>query len=80
MPKKLEKKSSNPSKQSKLKKSKKIQKAKKESGFSHPEKTDFSPLYKEHKVIMNQNGCDIDAMIQLRHKIHQNPEGGYAEI
>ena len=29
---------------------------------------------------MNENGGDIDAMIVLRRKIHQHPEGGWQEI
>ena len=29
---------------------------------------------------MEANGCDIDAMIRLRRHIHQNPEGGFAEV
>lgn len=29
---------------------------------------------------MNANGCDVDAMINIRQKIHQHPEGGFKEF
>ena len=28
---------------------------------------------------MNRNGCDVDAMIRLRQKIHSYPEGAFDE-
>ena len=28
---------------------------------------------------MDANGCDIDSMINLRHKLHSHPEGGFKE-
>ena len=35
-------------------------------GFTREGKTDFTPLFKEHKRVMNLNGGDIDNMIRLR--------------
>ena len=48
--------------------------------FTRPEKTDFSPLYKKHRVDMVKVGCDVDAMVAVRRKIHAHPEGGFQEV
>ena len=48
--------------------------------FTRPGKTDFTPLYKQHRAIMIKAGCDVDSMIIVRRKIHAHPEGGFAEV
>ena len=47
--------------------------------FTRAGKTDFTPLYKKHRVEMNKAGCDVNAMIAIRQKIHKHPEGGFKE-
>ena len=52
----------------------------KKDGFTRDEKTDFTSLYTAHRAEMKANGCDVDAMIEMRRAIHQNAEGGFQEI
>ena len=40
-------------------------------------KLDFSEDYEKHKKTMIQNGCDINKVVEIRHKIHSHPEGGF---
>ena len=48
--------------------------------FTRPGKTDFTPLYKNHRKEMNAAGCDLDAMITLRQKLHSRAEGAFKEV
>ena len=44
---------------------------------TRPEKTDFEPLYTEHRRILEDHGLNIDKMIELRRFIHKHPEGEF---
>ena len=49
---------------------------------TRPEKTDFAPLYKKHKEIMESKECGLkmEEMINFRKEIHKHPEGGFKEF
>lgn len=48
--------------------------------FTRASKTDFEPLYKEHRSAMTKSGCDVAQVIKIRQTIHSHAEGAFKEF
>ena len=48
--------------------------------FTREGKTDFTEHFKNHKKMMVKDGCEVDAIIKVRHHIHKFPEGRFTEV